>query len=112
MSELPRRIKILVSIDAAPDHMTTRLYEAGEVHEVGSELMPEWLAASLLTIREPDQHHTAAPSQFDHPHLVGVQMAEATKEAVTVLAGGVVEQVQPEQHLFTVSPAPRKGRGH
>jgi hypothetical protein len=94
------RLKILHDVDCSPDHNTTHTYRAGEVHEVGSELMPEWLAASLLTTREPDQHHTAAPSQFDHPHQVGVQMAEETKDKVNVLGGGIVTQTQKAQPLF------------
>jgi hypothetical protein len=49
-----KRIKIIKPVYAAPDHIHTRLYEAGEVHEVhpGNDdgthpHMPAWLAQSL-----------------------------------------------------------------
>src|SRR5260370_10158013 len=67
MSTLPARIKITRAVDAAfNDNTQTRLSEVGEVHEVGSPLMSEELAAMLLTVHDdPNPPVTKAklPSQ-------------------------------------------------
>jgi len=45
---LPNKIVMLKAVVSASDHVHTRLYEAGEVHEVGSTSMPDFLAQSLI----------------------------------------------------------------
>jgi hypothetical protein len=42
------KIEILKVVRAAPDNVHTRVYEAGEVYELGSTYMPNWLADQLI----------------------------------------------------------------
>ncbi len=41
------RVVVLRDFAASPDHNHTRMYKKGEVHEVGSSLMPEGLVKAL-----------------------------------------------------------------
>lgn len=42
-----RKVTFLRDVAASPDHNHTRIYKKGEVHEIGSSLMPEGLADAL-----------------------------------------------------------------
>lgn len=55
------RVTIKKDVMAAFDHVHTRLYQAGEEHEIGSVLMPQELADKLAK-----EHIPAAPA-FGHP---------------------------------------------
>lgn len=51
-------IRMLHDALVAPHHHDTRLYQAGEVYEIGSDLMPSWLSDAFLagcaSIPDPD----------------------------------------------------------
>ena len=99
MNKLPKHIKILHDVDAAYNNgMQTRLYKAGEVHEIGSPLMGEELTATLLKVHdEPDPNlHTSAPSQFEHRLTPGIAHAEATDEPANMTSLGVGSAMQAQ----------------
>lgn len=46
--KLPKKVVIVKAVRIAPDHVNTRNYHPGEVHEVGGAQMPEEYVQSLM----------------------------------------------------------------
>src|SRR5260221_6649496 len=81
-------IKILGPVDCYPDGFNRRTYFSGEVHEIGSELMPKALADVLLGKRELDWHPSFIPTRFDRLRALGVKIAEEVLSDGECLTGG------------------------